>query len=342
MLQKRVSVIVPVYNAASYLRKCVDSIIGQSYADLDIVLVDDGATDESPSICDEYAAKDNRVQVIHKKNGGLMSAWMAGVEKAVGEYLCFVDSDDWIDFCMVEELIERSKGCSGEVVCCNFVIEKETGQTYQRHQLKAGVYEGEVLAEVKKNLLGNENRIVSFSRCMKLISKELYENNIKFCNPQIKMGEDVNIMLPVLLDTKRLVIMEDAFFYHYYFNQSSMVHKYDAALYHNIQMLRTVINEVITGKDNRDEEKTALYQRADMEYIYLLMLAVKNEARGNKKGYYENIKKICLDADSKKIIRSTSVKIKEKANQLIYLTMKHPNIVTISLLRMAMIWYYRK
>ncbi len=92
-----ISVIVPVYNVASYLRRCVDSILGQTYENLEIILVDDGATDNSGAICDAYAAKDFRVQVIHKPNGGLSSARNAGIDAARGEYLAFVDSDDWLE-----------------------------------------------------------------------------------------------------------------------------------------------------------------------------------------------------------------------------------------------------
>ena len=93
----KVSVIVPVYNTAAYLSKCVDSIIGQSYANKEIILVDDGSTDESGKICDEYAEKDARIKVVHKKNEGLVSARQAGIENALGEYSLFVDSDDFVE-----------------------------------------------------------------------------------------------------------------------------------------------------------------------------------------------------------------------------------------------------
>ncbi len=92
-----ISVIVPVYNVEGYLRRCVDSILAQTYENLEILLVDDGATDSSGAICDEYASKDPRVRVIHKENGGLSSARNAGIDEARGDYLAFVDSDDWIE-----------------------------------------------------------------------------------------------------------------------------------------------------------------------------------------------------------------------------------------------------
>lgn len=93
---QKISVIVPVYNVEKYLSRCIDSIISQTFSDFELILVDDGSTDSSGKICDEYGKKDGRVKVIHKRNGGLSSARNCGLENAKGNYICFVDSDDWI------------------------------------------------------------------------------------------------------------------------------------------------------------------------------------------------------------------------------------------------------
>ena len=93
---EKTSVIVPIYKVEEYLHRCIDSIINQTYTNLEIILVDDGSPDNCPMICDEYAKKDSRIRVIHKKNGGLSDARNAGLEIATGEYIGFVDSDDWI------------------------------------------------------------------------------------------------------------------------------------------------------------------------------------------------------------------------------------------------------
>lgn len=100
---KKVSVIVPVYRTLEWLARCVQSITGQTYKNLEIILVDDGSPDDCPALCDDWAQRDDRIRVLHKENGGLVSAWMAGVSMSTGDYLCFVDSDDWIDACMVEK-----------------------------------------------------------------------------------------------------------------------------------------------------------------------------------------------------------------------------------------------
>ena len=102
----KVSVVIPVYKVEPFLRRCVDSVLHQTLTDLDIVLVDDGSTDHCPQICDSYAQQDSRVQVIHKQNGGLASARNAGMRAATGEYLFFLDSDDWIEADGMETLYQ--------------------------------------------------------------------------------------------------------------------------------------------------------------------------------------------------------------------------------------------
>ena len=108
-MEKKVSVIVPVYRTGGGGGRCVQSITGQTYKNLEIILVDDGSPDDCPALCDDWAQRDDRIRVLHKENGGLVSAWMAGVSMSTGDYLCFVDSDDWIDACMVEKMLDGTE-----------------------------------------------------------------------------------------------------------------------------------------------------------------------------------------------------------------------------------------
>lgn len=109
MNNKSVSIIVPVYNVEKYLEECLDSIINQTYIDLDIILVDDGSTDSSPDICERYAEKDNRIRVIHKENGGLSSSRNSGLDYAQGEYVYFLDSDDYLEKDAIDLLIKETE-----------------------------------------------------------------------------------------------------------------------------------------------------------------------------------------------------------------------------------------
>ncbi len=116
-----VSVIVPVYNVESFLKRCLDSLVNQTYKNLDIILIDDGSTDNSGALCDEYVSKDNRFRVIHKENGGLSDARNVGIEKAQGQYITCIDSDDFVSKYYIENLYFAIKQSGSKISCCGFI-----------------------------------------------------------------------------------------------------------------------------------------------------------------------------------------------------------------------------
>ena len=117
-MSELVSIIVPIYGVDEYLNKCIDSIVNQTYKNIEIILVDDGSPDKCPQICDAFSQKDKRIKVIHKKNGGLSEARNVGIDHANGEYFIFVDSDDWIENTMVEHLLSICKKYDVELATC--------------------------------------------------------------------------------------------------------------------------------------------------------------------------------------------------------------------------------
>ena len=164
-----ISVIVPVYNVRSYLEKCFESVAGQSYRNLEIILVDDGSTDGSGELCEELARKDSRVRVVHKKNGGLGSARNAGIDAARGEILSFVDSDDWIEPGMYDTLTEIMHRENAQIIACGIKKVSETGEVsyYQDNLEERRVYtKEEALMELPKN------ERLSNSMCNKLFRRE--------------------------------------------------------------------------------------------------------------------------------------------------------------------------
>ena len=120
MNNPKISVIVPVYNAEKYLHRCIDSILNQTFPDFELLLIDDGSKDQSGEICDEYAKKDSRVKVFHKENGGVSSARNVGIDNAVGEYICFCDSDDWVEKTWLLSFFERM--CDNDMLITSFNI----------------------------------------------------------------------------------------------------------------------------------------------------------------------------------------------------------------------------
>ena len=125
----KLSVIVPVYNTEKYLRECIDSILAQSFTDFELILVDDGSTDKSGDICDAYGRLDHRVRVIRQNNSGVTAARKRGAETAVGEYISFVDSDDWIEPNMYQEMLIKADIYDADMVLCDMLVERQAERT---------------------------------------------------------------------------------------------------------------------------------------------------------------------------------------------------------------------
>ena len=211
-MKTAISIITPVYKAEKYLRRSVDSILAQTFTDFELILVDDGSPDGSGAICDEYARKDSRVKVIHKENGGVSSARQCGIGKAVGEYTIHVDSDDWTDPAMLEELYRKAMEESADIVLCDYYTHKKGRQRYvsQAHcNLEPDALLKQYLRQELHGALWN-----------KLIKRELYAKyNITF--PQeIVRWEDLFVVCTMLMHPVKVSYLSKAF-YHYDLSISS-------------------------------------------------------------------------------------------------------------------------
>lgn len=334
----KISVIVPVYNKEKYLEQCIESILAQTYTELELLLIDDASTDSSGKICDRYGEKDRRVRVIHQKNGGPTAAAVTGLRAATGDYCTFVDSDDYVSEEMLQRMAGRLTGCVGEIVCCNHVLEKRRETVPVLLPLEPGVYEGARLEkEIKDNLLGRENRIISMSRCMKLCERSVFEGNEKYYDLKIRMGDDFNLMYPALLAASRIVIMEDALFYHYRYVEDSIVHGYDPNTADSIERWYRSAGQVVA--DRKVPEGVA---KLDREYCYMMMYVMKNELRNPAGDYVRKIQEIFLDKEVRTRILGTSLSVTNRANALLYLGMQYPNRILLSFLRKIMMYYDRK
>ncbi len=331
MQGKLVSVIITVYNIKEYVKNCIESVVNQTYSDIEIILVDDGATDGSELICDEYASKDERIRVIHKENGGLISAWSAGIKEAEGHYVMFIDGDDWVDTDIVERLVPYSDPDAGitEIISSNYIIEKKNEKKKVPHAIDSGVYENEALQELRTRLLGEENRPVTMSRCMKLITRKLVLDNMRYLNPEIRMAEDVNIMLPCLLDVDRLTVVNDVFCYHYRTVGASMAHGYDKRLLDQIRLDYDTFLGIMKAKGVANGE-----EQMNREYVRLLFLVMKNELRADIPGVSKRVRDVFAGEPIAGIIKSTPVTVSEKSNKLLYFGMKHPVAPVVLMIKM--------
>ncbi len=215
MDKPKVSVIVPIYNVEPYLRKCVDSILAQTLKELEIILVDDGSTDNGPAICDEYATFDSRVKVIHKINGGLSAARNAGMKIMTGEYVGFVDGDDWIDKAMFEILYLNAKTYDADVSFCNFA--SVIDGVVQQKSLKVDpgyldLSRYDLLAFYTEYYVTNK---VPYNVCTSIFKTALLsEHSLIFFDNAIVFAEDTLFIFEVFLWAKKVARTDDLLYFY--------------------------------------------------------------------------------------------------------------------------------
>lgn len=211
-----ISVIVPVYRAETYLYKCVESLLAQTYHDFEILLIDDGSPDKSGILCDEYAAKNDRIRVFHKVNGGVSSARQYGLDNARGEYVIYADPDDWVEPDMLEELYKIAKTANADVVICDYYVESNKKTRYI-NQRPSALTSTAVLCGLFQELHG--------SSCNKLVKRVCYkENKISF-PLDLSFCEDLYVNTALFLTDISVAYCNRAF-YHYVqgVNENSIVH----------------------------------------------------------------------------------------------------------------------
>jgi len=216
MSRPEISVIVPVYRTEPYLRKCLDSIVGQTCRNLEIILVDDGSPDNCGVICDEYAAKDDRIIVVHQENAGVSAARNAGIEIATGRFLAFADSDDWLERDMYEYLLSIAEEKCADVVQCGMFLEK-SGQTRKQFTLTENAELPAVGSFTEKD----------WQKLSNSASNKLYRadavRDVRFPD-WCTWGEDLLYNIAVILRTERVCLAAEAK-YHYRQHADSACHQ---------------------------------------------------------------------------------------------------------------------
>jgi glycosyltransferase involved in cell wall biosynthesis len=226
----KLSVIVPIYNVEKYLRKCLDSVVNQTLSDLEIILVDDGSPDRCGEICDEYAANDSRIKVIHKKNGGLPSARNAALDVATGEWVAFVDSDDWLELDIYEKAVMAGERKDVDILFFNSFRNNVTKET------NISLFQNEFFSDDKKYIKSLQAGVIClyFTQTHELyygfpwdriIKREfIMQNNLYFTD--CKAYEDMLYAINCLQFANKIAFIEDRG-YHYRFNNTSIGNKYN-------------------------------------------------------------------------------------------------------------------
>ena len=251
----KISIIIPVYKADSYLHRCVDSILTQTFTDFELLLIDDGSPDKSGEICDEYAKKDSRVRVFHKENGGVSSARQCGIDNAQGEYTIHADPDDWVEPNMLEELYRKAKRDDADMVICDFFVNNKESQIYVSQQ-PTSLQHIEVAVELQSKLHGATwNKLIK-RNCIK-------QYNVKF-DYELKFCEDLFFCTQLLLNPIKVSYLDKAF-YHYTqdVNSNSLVKSYT---------FNSLKHDMLLYEKAQDCFKdTDIYKAATDNYGYLLV-----------------------------------------------------------------------
>lgn len=216
MASPQISIIVPVYNVEKFLRACLDSIIGQTFTDFEAVLVDDGSTDCSGIICDEYAAKDNRIVVVHKQNEGVAKARITAFEHSKGEYVTFIDADDFVDLHYLEIMMNTATKYQVDMVGCRYYIYQE-GKVIETPRRITGYYNRTALDRIlQTQFLYDKNTnaaAIPIFLWSKIVRREYVHDSLKI-GEGLKWSEDTTALFHLIIHVQSFYEIEDCLYYY--------------------------------------------------------------------------------------------------------------------------------
>lgn len=266
-MKYKVSIIVPVYNSEKYIERCLNSVISQTYKNIEIIIVDDGSSDNSFNVISKF--DDKRIKYFRKENEGVSIARNYGIKRASGEYLLFVDSDDYISRDMVQELVKQTEGLSEIIFCNNLEI------WYNKEE------ERRLFISIEELSKNNVIREIASGRaglvCSKLVSKKVIDdNNITF-DKNLKVGEDQLFFLAVAEKSDEFKYVDKPLYFYDRTNENSATIKYQHNLYKNfIYLYKQVLRVLERNNMNNEEDNQLLINKL----ILLTWTAINNETNG--------------------------------------------------------------
>ena len=320
MKKKLVSVIIPAYNASNYIEKCILSVINQTYENIEIIIIDDGSTDSTYKRCCEMKKRDARIRIYHQDNIGLVRTRKASIKFVKGEYIMFVDADDWIDCNMIECMIDCFEQDKVDICSCNIKLEgNQFGM--MKNSFLPGYYGRKEIEEYVINNMICTNNYFTFgilpTICGKLFRKDIfykYENRV--CN-EITLGEDAACVYPMIYKEACIFLCENAY-YHYFRNDDSMTLGFSRnQIQGSIKLISYLVSEF-------SDSVSAIDRQLDY-YIYSLTENnILNSLKANSKNdFYESwneMKEYVKKVDLKKSIRRTGLqKVPFKSGVLVWM-----------------------
>ena len=321
-----ISVVIPVYNVEPYLCRCVDSVLNQTCQSLEIILVDDGSPDNCPEICDRYAEQDSRIKVIHKENGGLASARNAGIRKADGKYLFFVDSDDWLDPDGLKKLMNLAERYNVDFVRYRSMREGWPGLPQQaptmlepEREMRGGYYSKEnIIKEIYPRLIVTPSLTLGpiVGAWGSLYRTNLLKDNDIFFHEDIKYSEDMLFSAEIVTKSSSFYYLDTAGIYHYFYNPSSISKSFRADRWDACKAMIRIAEEEFSDHAQYDFNDQLFYLR-----WFCIFLSLKErkyiKASEQREKYCRTILKDSLTKETPLNQYPMSVPIKQKVFKLL-------------------------
>lgn len=300
----KISVVVPVYNVEKYLDRCVQSIINQSLKDIEIILVDDGSPDSCPALCDKYAQNDSRIKVVHKKNQGLGFARNSGIEVSTGEYITFVDSDDYIARDALEKVYSRLKETKADCCIAGLTDKKDSGEEIKRENPLGDVVleKDAILSKVLLGMVGAEpeykkDTYIGMSTCKcTYLNKILKENQLRFPSEREYISEDMIFQLRVFPFLNRVCTLSYPYYYYCHNEAStSLTQKYSKDRFYRYE---TLYKKELAMLENLGEIENGKYRAARM-FLGNIRVCIK-QISGNSRISRKEKEKLILEIANNK------------------------------------------
>lgn len=295
-----VSIIIPIYNVQKYLSRCLDSLLAQTLKDIEIILINDGSRDNSLGICEAYAKKDKRIIVIDQINQGVSVARNTGIAKATGEYIGFVDPDDWLEPNMYELMVNKIKESDCPICFCNYYKDEKNNSVPKDFKIEKDILDKEEITDVIiSNMVGADDIMPHYNFVMGCVWRGLYKKSfmdqygLDF-EPGVNIMEDLVFNIRALLKADKLCIVPDHL-YHYVQNPTSILHSYKKNMWEDQMRVHELLEQYIIEADLEERMRN----RLDMRYVGMAFSAIYNEVQAKNKEDMRNkmikVKEICAD-----------------------------------------------
>lgn len=314
MVKGLVTVVLPIYNVEKYLDRCINSVVKQSYQNLEIILVDDGSPDGCSQKCEEWSKKDNRIKVIHKENAGLGMARNTGIDNATGEYICFFDSDDYIALDAIEKAYNQISKYDAEIVLFGFCNVGSDGKDKKRiiPQTENEIYRGKsVQTYVLPNLIApnpatgkKTNLWMSAWACMYSM-KTIQQANWRFVSERQYISEDVYSLLYLYKDVKAVTVLSEALYF-YCENGNSLTHTYRKDRYEKNKYCYDACQEACGELGYNQDIKDRLAFQYISNIIGALKIVVKSDSDILERK--QNLKDIVADKHFQAVIKKMDIR----------------------------------